>query len=107
MRAKAKKRDATALASSGKGGNVYPPNECSVAEGEVKVDAPVRVLDHVVAYIIPIRAGRAVTALARAGILNAGHALLRFRRLPSSPHRCLGILRCSRSLGLWGDNRGL
>lgn len=57
MRAKAKKRDATALASSGKGGKVYPPNECSVAEGDVKVDVPVQVLAHVVAYIIPIRPG--------------------------------------------------
>lgn len=34
MSAKAKKREATALASSGKGGSVYPPNECSVAEGD-------------------------------------------------------------------------
>ena len=67
MRAKAKKRDATALASSGKGGKVYPPNECSVAEGEVKVDAPVQVLVHVVAYIIPIRAGRTVTHCAGEG----------------------------------------
>ena len=54
MRAKAKKREATALASSGRGGKVYPPNECSVAGGDVKVDVPVQVLVHVVAYIIPI-----------------------------------------------------
>jgi len=65
MRAKAKKREATALASSGRGEKVYPPNECSVAEGGVKVDVPVQVLAHVVAYIIPIRVGGAVTALAR------------------------------------------
>jgi len=63
MRAKAKKREATALASSGKGGKVYPPNECSVAEGTVKVDVPVQVLTHVVAYIIPNWAGGAVTVL--------------------------------------------
>ena len=56
MRAKAKKRGATALASSGRGGKVCPPNECSVAEGDVKVDVPVQVLVHVVAYIIPIMA---------------------------------------------------
>ena len=56
MRAKAKKREATALASSGRGGNVYPPNECSVAEGTAKVDVPVQVLAHVFAYIIPIKA---------------------------------------------------
>jgi hypothetical protein len=72
MRAKAKKRDATALASSGKGGNVYPPNECSVAEGEVKVDAPVQVLVHVVAYIIPIRAGKAVTVTGEGGASERG-----------------------------------
>ena len=54
MRAKAKKREATALASSGGGGKVCPPNECSVAEGGAKVDVPVQVLVHVVAYIIPI-----------------------------------------------------
>ena len=95
MRAKAKKRDATALASSGKGGKVYPPNECSVAKGEVKVDAPVQVLVHVVAYIIPIRAGRAVTALTGAGRLNGAHALLGFRRLSLIPHRRICVLRHS------------
>lgn len=99
MRAKAKRRDATALASSGKGGRGYPPNECSVAGGEVKVDAPVQVLAHVSAYIIPIRAGRAVTVLG-AGMVKAGHALLRFRRLSRSPHRFLGGLCYSRFLGL-------
>ena len=66
----------------------------------MKVDAPVQVLVHVVAYIIPIRAGRAVTALAR-GVLNGAHALLRFRRLSFCPHRFLGALWYSRFLGLW------
>ena len=67
MRAKAKKSEAAALASSGRDGKVYPPSECSVAEGDVKVDVPVQVLAHVVAYIIPIMGQGSVTALARRG----------------------------------------
>ena len=87
MRAKAKKRDATALASSVNGGKVYPPNECSVAG--VKVDVPVQVLAHVVAYIIPNRAGRAVNCTGHRGGLKRGErtawissTLLPFALLP-------------------------
>jgi hypothetical protein len=48
-----------------------------VAEGDVKVDVPVQVLVHVVAYIIPIR--ESGYWMGEAVILNGVHALTGFR----------------------------
>jgi len=72
----------------------------------VKVDVPVQVLAHVVAYIIPNRAGSGHYA-GEAGTLNAAHALLGFRRLCGCPLVRLCGFCCSRFLGLREDNRAL
>lgn len=71
----------------------------------MKVDVPVQVLVHVVAYIIPNRENGHWRG--KAGVLNAVYALLGFRRLSRSSLRPLGVLCRSRFLGLRRGNRAL